>query len=537
MTLDYQLSEIKELENQEELISIIQNPNLDDLRRSAAASNYNLNNKDFLKELASNINLNYKIRRGAIKNLNLDDQSLFIDIGLNDENIQIRRAAIKRITDQDTLTIIARESLDFASRLIAVEKISDIAVRLDIAVKDSNDLVSFKAVDLYPFLSTLNSLFYNFNCSGRYVDNALKLIDFIDLCLSKDFNKESHDALNKFKDYLNDLINIKLSDLKEVPYHLEKSFSRRVLTNMAILTWDLAFAIIDYTEDDYELLKIFNVQNDIRIRLAALKKIKSEHFLIDIVSNFRTGHSLYDDTLGSLQRRFSYDLDECLSIHKFTQEELIDLAVYSGFKKTRRKVVKYIEDMELLEYWALNDSYTGFRREIVSLPNFNNKELLSKLVFEDDCDRVRLYAVRKINDQEILSKLAVDDSYWAVREEAVSKIRDESILIDRALNDPNVMIIIAALKNPNLNDRQTINKIGSYPNLWVTKIIAEHPLTDDETLIDIALNNPWNYPREKAIERIYDKDVLKYIAENDKDPWISLISESRLRKLDENENE
>lgn len=538
MNSNYLLHEIKELKSERELVKFLFDETLDDLIRSAAASNPNLKDEFILHDFALSTDLNYRIRRGAIRNPNLKDQSLFIDIGLNDENIQIRRAAIKRITNQDVLIHIARESPDFPSRLIAVEMISDLAVRLDIAVKDSNDLVSFKALDVYNFLSALNSLFYAFSHGQRYIEEVLELIEFIDLLLSKDFNTESHDALNDFKTYLNKLKDREVSDLKPLPYHLEKSFSSRVLTNMAILTWELSFAIIDYLDDDYELLKIFNVHGDLRIRMAALKKIKSRHFLIDIISDTTEGYYCWEDYLFDLARRYPLSLDDCLENHEFSQEELIDLVRFSRYKKTRRKAVKYIRDIPLLEEWALNDSYPGLRRVIVALPRFKNQEILSTIALNDSAYSVRYAAIRNVNfnDDETLSKLAVEDPHWLIREYAASQISDESILNDLAVNDSSCWVICKAITNPNFNSVSALRKLGNHPNLWVSKNIAGHPLTDDETLIDIALNNRWNCSREKAINRIRDRDVLKYISENDDDGWISLIAESRLKELNDQEN-
>ena len=533
MNFNYLLPKIKELKSERELVKFLFDENFDDLIRSAAASNPNLKDASILHDVALSTDLNYRIRRGAIRNPNLKDQSLFIDIGLNEENIQIRRAAIKRITNQDVLTHITREIPDFPSRLIAVERISDLAVRLDIAVNDSNDLVSFKALEDYNFLSTLNSLFYSFSHGQRYLEHILELMEFIDLLLSKDFNRDIHEALNDFKTYLNKLKDREVSDLKPVLYHIENSFSSRVLSNMAILTWDLAFAIIDYLDDDYELLKIFNVHRDMRIRMAALEKIKSRHFLIDIVSDTTESHYYWGDYLFDLERRYPSSLDECLENNEFSQDELIDLVRFSRYKKTRIKAVKHIRDIPLLEDWALNDSYPGLRRAIVALPRFKNQEILSRIALNDSADAVRYAAIRNenFNDDAVLSKLVLEDSYWLIREFAASQISDESILKDVALNDSSCWVICKAITNPNFKSEEALRKLGNHPNLWVSKNVAEHPLTDEETLIDIALNNWWKFSREKAIGRIHDKEVLKHIAEND-DGLASYIAKSRLKELD-----
>ena len=83
MNSNYLLHEIKELKSERELVKFLFDETLDDLIRSAAASNPNLKDEFILHDFALSTDLNYRIRRGAIRNSNLKDQSLFIDIGLN----------------------------------------------------------------------------------------------------------------------------------------------------------------------------------------------------------------------------------------------------------------------------------------------------------------------------------------------------------------------------------------------------------------------------------------------------------------------
>ena len=80
----------------------------------------------------------WHVREAALKMINPRDESVFIDVALNDDDYMVRRCAINYIKHQDTMVWLSRNDSDVIFRMQAIKKIRNMDIVVYVAKHDSN---------------------------------------------------------------------------------------------------------------------------------------------------------------------------------------------------------------------------------------------------------------------------------------------------------------------------------------------------------------------------------------------------------------
>lgn len=163
----------------------------------------------------------------------------------------------------------------------------------------------------------------------------------------------------------------------------------------------------------------------------------------------------------------------------------------SEYSSARQVAIKKLSDEEHL-ISITKSEYSISRIAAIENPNFNNQEVLENLAKHDESSNVRQEATRKIKNQKTLKELAYGDD-WAVREIAMKNIGDEDEIISLAKNDNAE---------------------------YVHRATAIDIITNQDVLIDIALNVKNINIRSRAVEKITDEEFLTKIALNDDEDFV-----------------
>jgi len=115
-----------------------------------------------------------------------------------------------------------------------------------------------------------------------------------------------------------------------------------------------------------------------------------------------------------------------------------------------------------------------------------------------------LAAVENLADQAALAEVAKNTRHWMVRRAAASKLTDQALLAEIVNPPQNFRVILAALGN----------------------------LTNQAALADIARNAGTEEVRGAAVKRLANESVLAEIADEDQEErWVRETAKQRLRKL------
>lgn len=75
-----------------------------------------------------------------------------------------------------------------------------------------------------------------------------------------------------------------------------------------------------------------------------------------------------------------------------------------------------------------------------------SQKCLSKLIFEEENEKIRACAVGKLSYQYVIAKIALEDKSGLVRKNATELITNQDILKKIALNDQDCLVRAAAVK-------------------------------------------------------------------------------------------
>ena len=263
---------------------------------------------------------------------------------------------------------------------------------------------------------------------------------------------------------------------------------------------------------DQELLSYIALYDDCRkARSRAIQRLDDEEVIKDILF-----HEYDDKLLFRASQRLMrlnpnselfYDLNYVMSLED--EEELIDI-----YKNSIYKAPVIIDgspvDMSAVYYYLVYwDERWGIRWAIASNPNLKDKKVLKSIVLKDYHTKVRRAALENPNfeeDEDFYCALALWDCKDVIRGIAASRISNEPILKQLALNEDSAFIRHYAVDNPNL--------------------------TDQETLIHIALNDRHYGIRKDACLKINDADVLRQVIKKDYHSWVVKAAKERLKEID-----
>ena len=193
-----------------------------------------------------------------------------------------------------------------------------------------------------------------------------------------------------------------------------------------------------------------------------------------------------------------------------------------------------LEDMfSNLSQSKLAEIALGTRRESLSareaaVRHLTDQDLLAKVVVEAVWEKpsnrwtfealgmiggsVRVAAARKLADQDLLSKVAVEDEDADVRRVAVEKLTDQGLLAEVAVGDADADVRRAAVEK--LTDNQDLlSTVAVQDKDAEVRILAVANLTDQGLLAQIAMDDGPRIGRI-AVERLTDQALLAQVAED-----------------------
>lgn len=262
--------------------------------------------------------------------------------------------------------------------------------------------------------------------------------------------------------------------------------------------------------DDQEILTEIALYDKCRkVRSRAIMRLNDESILEEILLNE------YEDKLcfrafQRLQRlnpdsSLFYDMDYIFNLED--EDELIDIYKNSIYKPPLI-IDGYPVNLNAMYYYLIYwDERWRVRWAIASNPNLKNKRILKDMILKDYHIKVRAAAMGNPNfyDEDLFCELALYSPKYTLRGVAASRLSNEGILKHLALNDEATFVRESATENPNL--------------------------TDQEALVNIALNDRHYQIRKKACLKLEDKEVLRQVISKDYHSWVKKAAKERLREL------
>lgn len=172
---------------------------------------------------------------------------------------------------------------------------------------------------------------------------------------------------------------------------------------------------------------------------------------------------------------------------------------------------------------------------LAAVENIDNENALKDIVSAELISAVTIKAMERINDEEFLQDICLNhpDSY--LRLATINRICDESILPKQKLslllegmllNDPDSYILKNVCENPNLTNQDVLIRVSKSHRDETLKRQAIRKITDEEILVDFALNDSNEYTRREAISNpnLKDLDILYEIIRFDSDEFNRIMA-------------
>ena len=152
-----------------------------------------------------------------------------------------------------------------------------------------------------------------------------------------------------------------------------------------------------HLKDEIKFLELINGDYEYHVRIAAVRRIRTDEILYDLLKN----HSDWHVRWAALD-----------SINKFDESLINDVVLNDEDFIVRREAVKYVKDQDTLVFISRND--------------------------EDAI--VRIDALKKIRNMDIVIYQAKNDPNWRVRVAAIELIKDLDILEELLLNEKDLFV-------------------------------------------------------------------------------------------------
>ncbi|MFP4029569.1 MAG: HEAT repeat domain-containing protein [Candidatus Brocadiia bacterium] len=181
------------------------------------------------------------------------------------------------------------------------------------------------------------------------------------------------------------------------------------------------------------------------------------------------------------------------------QARLVEMALNDEDPGVRSAAVKRIEDRGVVRKVAAEDAAAAVRR--VAVERVNDENLLMSIAKEDEDGEVRLEAVRKVGDESVLERIALDDEDGRVRAAAVERVTDQDVIADVALKDESASARESAVKK--LTDQGLLERIARNDQDWSVRMHAVSKLEDAEVVRSIAREDNNSFVRAMAELKLF----------------------------------
>jgi hypothetical protein len=360
-------------------------------------------------------------------------------VATHDDDVESRRAAVARLTDQVLICRIAADDKDSHVRQAALA-----------AIKDSALLVRFE---------------------GSY-DRAVR-IALIARWADKDrlakYDETSHESMQSI------ILRYKTDGSHELNPHFAERATARV--RMALLDPIVqarlpdARLITDYSDESREYGNL--AQNIVNSPVEG-ESVKFEIEVGDRVVASAQWKTIFPQSVPSHWKFIPADIDlfpilqNLLSDAAFTQEDLAALT----------------ENSPIIEVvgGALANSKVRFTMQEIS--NLTDQQLLVKIALEDNDPVVRDAAIKRVTEQDLLAQVAQRGVDMQVLTDAVSAIGDQSLLEKIATDGKKSFVCQLAVSK--ITDQRSLARVAIGPARKDARRYAIYRLTDPDVLSAIA---------------------------------------------------
>lgn len=245
-------------------IDLLNNNRFKDFQPKSIEELEGITSQAFLADIAKN-NENTEIRLAAIQRL--DDQTALANIANNDSDFQIQFAAVQRLTNQTSLANVAYNNSSVQVRLAAVRKLTNQTSLANVAYNDRDTEVRFAAVQRLTNQTSLANVAYNDRDAQVRFEALQKLTNQTSLA-NVAYNDRDPD--------------IRLAALQRLT-------NQTSLANIAYNDRDAQVRLIAVQKLDNQtsLTNVANNDRDTQVRLAAVQKLTNRTTLTNIANNDR----------------------------------------------------------------------------------------------------------------------------------------------------------------------------------------------------------------------------------------------------------
>ena len=460
---------------------------------------------------------------------NHDNESLLFNFAQNDEDLNVRFAAIYKIQNNDFIMKMAESHDDYDTRIICLKKLNGMTLLDEITYEN----LAESRINLIKTLKDEKFL-KDIALNDFYVDvkiEALRKLNEPDFYVDVIKNTSNRNSVMRLMDEIRDE-----SHLADIVMSFEDQF---IVENS-----------VNRISNTRVLFELCRSGNEI-LREAAMKKLLFGNvFSSEKITERINIKNRISDIFGDDSKDFETDTDfkfrlECIQNIRGS-DILADIARNDSSWKVRSAAVEWISSEDFLVDIARNDSKYHVRCATVGRissedvlvdiartdPVWNvrcaavericREDVLSDIAKTDSDNDVQKAAVSRISREEVLVDIAIHASGWVARREAVRRIGDEDVLADIAGTDSSYRVRIAALEK--IGDEKSLIDIALNDSDDDARVSALYCIDDDEVLLDIYRNDSAWFVRYKAVSRIGDDDVLIDIYKNETDNQIRGIA-------------
>ena len=491
----------------EELIEIAKNPDNSLRDRSSAIPFIKCNH--LLKDIARNTSNRSLLK--TIFEFMPDETDFFVDFSKKHHDWQIRLMSIKFILndyffnrDFDSILssreyeeYISRQDLidialsdeDYKNRLVAALFIDDDSVLMDLALNDANNHVRIAAISgiddeaKLTEVITENKDFNVIKFASAKIRDDSKLIEIYN---SKRTPGHERGLVSNIHDqsFLTDVVYKNSFDWTLCEIAVSNIYSQKTLHEIV-----KHYAHPDFREPDRELYFPDDYTYLAEFLHYTIRLIFDDELLKDLAFSHED-FCLYYDVIDSIENPslltdivMKYPITMCW--HDFVQitdeDKLFEIALNHPVEETRKYAVSHIFDKDKLRKIIDSETNEEVKNDALYNLEFGDDD------FTLDTENINVFVnvLKTIDDDSKLLDIFLQYKNPIIKQVACETIADESILKDIAMN-----------------------------NYIFPAGIAINNISNDEFILDIALNACFEKTRVYAISKISDNDMLKRIFED-----------------------
>lgn len=416
---------------------------------------------------------------------------------------------LKNITPEESLMLINSTDITTEGKCWAIRRIQNPEILRNLLNYTEDPLILKTIIEETVFLDI--EILMDF--ASNHENWKVRLTAVNALVQYNEFRQVWREILesDQYDDYIN------RTDLEDIALN-DENMHNRIVASLLI--------------DDESVLKGVALNDSEQfVKIAAINGIENQEVLVDIIKKTYRPRVLY------------------FASSKITDEsKIMDLIKNKDDTIVVEVVSQRLDEEKLMEMF----DHVRVRAQRGIIQNIHNQQFLIDRVYKEDDGGICLFASRNIYNQKVLHDIVTDenlrknietfdrfisfpDDYFEYGEFlylTVSLIKDDDLLADIVFNHPELnyeQTVAFNILNPSI----LADIFLKFP-LNLKEIYSKVEITDTEKLFELALNHSIADTRIEATRRIFDKDKLERIIENDTNEEVMKCARHNLN-LDESE--